>query len=198
MVTRTRYDEYEDTEEHRAAVLTPPLSPARDHLLGPSTAPLNRVEYGDYECPYCGMAFPVTKALKQEFEDRLCFAYRHFPLTAVHPHAELAAEAAEAAGAQDRFWAMHDQLFLHQDRLDHEALVEYAQAIELDVPRFVRELRERTHLPRVREDFLSGIASGVSGTPTFFINGIRHEGRWDFDTLAAALTAAETARAQHA
>jgi protein-disulfide isomerase len=195
MVTRTRYDDYEDTAEHRAAVLTPPLSPSRDHLAGPPNAAITLVEYGDYECPYCGMAHPIVKAIQQAFEGRLCFAFRHFPLIAVHPHAEPAAEAAEAAGAQGRFWEMHDELFRHQDRLDGPALVGYGQAIGLEVPRFVRELADRAYLPRVREDFASGVASGVSGTPTFFINGVRHEGPWDVETLTAALTRAEKASA---
>jgi NhaA family Na+:H+ antiporter len=198
MVLRTRYDAYEDTEEHRGAVLTPPVSPARDHIAGVPTAALQLVEYGDYECPYCGRAYPITVAVQQAFEGRLCFVFRHFPLTAMHPNAEAAAESAEAAGAQGRFWAMHDQLFRHQDRLDSPALVEYAQAIGLDLQRFVRELADGVHVARVREDFASGVASGVSGTPTFFINGRRHEGPWDFESLSAALILAETSSAARA
>jgi protein-disulfide isomerase len=155
--------------------LTAPVS-ARDHHLGPLAAPVTLVEYGDYECPYCGAAHPVVTEVKRRLGDQLCLVYRHFPLTRVHPHAQLAAEAAEAAGAQGRFWPMHDMLFEHQDALDERSLLAYAAALGLDVNRFAGDLSSGAHVPRVREDFASGVRSGVNGTPTFFINGWRHDG----------------------
>jgi protein-disulfide isomerase len=121
---------------------------------------------------------------------RLCFIYRHFPLTNVHPHAELAAEAAEAAGAQGRFWEMHDRLFEHQDALSDEDLVAHADALGLDVERFARELADGTHAPKVRQDFVSGVRSGVNGTPCFYINGVRYgDGQYDLGSLLGAIEA---------
>jgi protein-disulfide isomerase len=162
----------------------------RDHVRGSATAPLTLLEYGDYECPYCGAAYPIVEQVIQVMGEELRFAYRHFPLAQIHPHAQQAAEAAEAAGAQRRFWEMHDMLLEHQDRLATQHLVGYAAALQLDVPRFARELDAHVHAPRVREDFLSGVRSGVNGTPTFFINGLRHNGGYDLDSLLSALTAA--------
>jgi protein-disulfide isomerase len=169
------------------AVLTLPVSPARDHIRGPVDAAVSLVEYGDYECPFCGAAHPIVKAIQEQMGDELQFVYRHFPLTTVHPHAEQAAEAAEAAGAQQRFWAMHDVLFENQQRLDAPYLHAYAEALGLDVRQFDRELVEHVHADRVREDFLSGVRSGVNGTPTFYINGVRHDGSYEFPVLMAAL-----------
>jgi protein-disulfide isomerase len=167
------------------ARLTPPVS-QRDHILGPSRAPLTLVEYGDFECPHCGAAFPVVKEIGKRLGDRLQFVYRHFPLTQVHPHAELAAEAAEAAGAQERFWEMHDLLFENQQSLDDRNLLLLAESLDLDMERFTSELLEHAHHARVREDFMSGVRSGVNGTPTFFINGLRYDGPWQ--TLLTELT----------
>src|ERR1700694_5399822 len=164
------------------AMLTMPVSP-RDHRLGPETAPVTLVEYGDYECPYCGQAHPIVKEIQRRLGDQLCFVYRHFPLSQIHPHAEHAAEAAEAAGAQGKFWQMHDYLFEHQRALDDAHLLLYAADLELDVDRFKREMTEHVYARRVREDFLSGVRSGVNGTPTFFINGIRHDAGYDLETL---------------
>jgi protein-disulfide isomerase len=121
--------------------------------------------------------------------DELRFAYRHFPLTQIHPHAQQAAEAAEAAAAQGRFWELHDLLFTHQDRLTLQDLLGYAAALGLDVPRYALELENHVHAPRVREDFLSGVRSGVNGTPTFFVNGVRHNGGYDLESLLEALGA---------
>jgi protein-disulfide isomerase len=168
--------------------LTPPVS-ERDHVIGTRTAPVTLVEYGDYECPYCGAAHPVVKEVRRRLGSGLRFAFRHFPLTRVHPHAEHAAEAAEAAGAQGKFWPMHDLLFEHQNALDDEDLLVYAASLGLDLDRFASELELGVHAPRVREDFLSGVRSGVNGTPTFFINGRRHEGASDVQTLLAAIAA---------
>jgi len=172
-----------------SATLSQPVT-NDDHVIGPANAAVTLVEYGDYECPYCGMAYPVVKEILRYFGNQLRFAYRHFPLSRVHPHAQGAAEAAEAAGAQGRFWPMHDLLFQHQNALEDKDLLEYAAALDLDVERFAAELQSGFHTARVREDFLSGVRSGVNGTPTFFINGVRHDGNYDFASLATAINAA--------
>jgi len=169
-----------------AATLTLPVG-ERDHTLGATSAPVTLVEYGDYECPHCGRAYPIVKEVRRRLGPRLRFVFRNFPLRESHPHAQQAAEAAEAAGAQGKFWEMHDRLFERQFALDDEYLIEYAGDLGLDVERFRRELTARTYEPRVREDFRSGVTSGVNGTPTFFINGARHDGPWDAEPLAAAL-----------
>jgi protein-disulfide isomerase len=166
--------------------LTMPVS-ERDHILGPVIAPVTLVEYGDYECPSCGQAHAAVKHLQRLLGRELCFVFRNFPLTTVHPHAQLAAEAAEAAGAQGKFWAMHDMLFTHQHALEDEDLVQYAAALGLDLYRFNSELAAHVHAARVREDFMSGVRSGVNGTPTFFINGLRHNGSYDLATLLEAI-----------
>jgi protein-disulfide isomerase len=168
--------------------LKPPLS-ARDHLRGNVQAPVQLVEFGDFECPYCGRAFSVVQALERALGDGLLVAFRHFPLT-VHPHALLAAEAAEAAGAQGRFWEMHDLLFQHQESLELPDLVDYAQSLALDAARFADDLRRHRHGGRIKADLRSGALSGVNGTPTFYINGVRHDAGYDFDSLYAALTGA--------
>jgi protein-disulfide isomerase len=160
----------------------------RDHRLGPLNAPLNLVEYGDYECPYCGAAAPIVEEVKRILGDELLFVFRHFPLSEIHPHALQAAEAAEAAGSQGRFWDMHDLLFRNQRRLDLRALVTYGQALQLGLEQFTAELAQHVHVPRVREDFLSGVRSGVNGTPTFFVNGVRHNGGYELESLLEALT----------
>ena len=161
----------------------------RDHVLGSETARVTLLEYGDYECPYCGAAHPVVKDVVRAMGDDLRFAYRHFPLTQTHPHAYQAAEAAEAAGAQGRFWEMHDLLFENQDRLSLRDVMTLATALELDLERFVTDLRSHAYAGRLREDFLSGIRSGVNGTPTFFVNGIRHDGGFDRASLLEAIRA---------
>jgi protein-disulfide isomerase len=171
------------TSSSRLAV---PVS-AHDHVIGPPDAPVTMVEYGDYECPYCGEAQPVVEALLNRLGDSIRFAFRHFPLSMVHPHAQHAAEAAEAAGAQGQFWQMHELLFANQDSLDDASLVQYAQSLDLDVEQFVSELQAHAHAARVREYFVSGVRSGVNGTPTFFINGFRHNGGFDFGSLLEAM-----------
>jgi protein-disulfide isomerase len=157
--------------------LTPPVS-ASDHAAGPDDAPVTLVEYGDYECPYCGMAHPIVKRAQRELGNRLRFVFRNFPLAESHPHARLAAQAAEAAGAQRKFWEMHDMLFEHQDALETEDLVGYAKSLGLDTAQFARDLEAGTYAKRVRDDFRSGVKSGVNGTPTFFVNGNRYDGSW--------------------
>ena len=176
------------------AVLTLPVSPARDHIRGPVDAPVTLVKYGDYQCAYCAAAHTVVNAIQARAGGGLCFVFRHFPMTTVHPYAEAAAEAAEAAGAQRRFWTMHDQLFESQQQLAAPYLLAYAKAIGLDLSQFTRDLADHAHVPKVREDFMSGIRSGVNGTPTFFINGVRHDGSWDAATLWAAFQSAAAAR----
>lgn len=166
--------------------LKPPVG-ANDHVQGPAKAPVTLLEYGDYECPYCGEAYPVVKAVQERLGDQVRFVFRNFPLAEAHPHAEHAAEAAEAAGAQGKFWQIHDLLYENQDALDDDDLVRYARALHLDVPRFVKEMKESVYIERVREDFSSGVRSGVNGTPTFFINGERHDGPFDLESLLAAI-----------
>jgi protein-disulfide isomerase len=161
------------------AELIPPVNSKRDHCLGPDAAPVTLLEYGDYECPYCGRAYVIIKRIQDRFGDQLRFAFRNFPLTQVHPHAQQAAEAAEAAGAQGMFWEMHDMLYENQTALDEPSLREYALSLELDMDRFDMEMMTHAHAKRVREDFMSGVKSGVNGTPTFYLNGIRYDGSWE-------------------
>jgi len=167
--------------------LTLPIG-GRDHIQGPIEAPIALLEYGDYECPYCGDAYSVVKAIQERLGNRLCFAFRNFPLVNAHPHAEHAAEAAEAAGVQGKFWEMHDTLYENQTALDDEDLAQYAGDLRLDARRLINEVVADAHVARVREDFRSGARGGVNGTPTFFINGVRYDGAPDVDTLFAALT----------
>jgi protein-disulfide isomerase len=160
----------------------------RDHIQGPIDAPMALVEYGDYECPYCGEAHPIVKAIQKGLGNRLCFAFRNFPLTNMHPYAEHAAEAAEAAGVQGHFWEMHDLLFENQDALGDESLAQYASTLGLDAQRLTGEVMSGAHAARVREDFRSGARLGVNGTPSFFINGMLYDGEPGVDALMAALT----------
>ena len=168
--------------------LTPPVGP-RDHVRGSPDAPLLLVEYGDFECPFCGRAYFVVKTLQQALGDALCFVFRNFPVGTVHPHAVRAAQAAEAAALQDSFWQMHDMLFENQADLEDEDLLEYAAEIGLDVPRFLRDIDSPEVAAKVRADFLSGARSGVNGTPTFFVNGERYDGSWEADVFLARLRA---------
>ena len=169
------------------AVLTAPVDEGRDHIQGLADAAVTLVQYGDYECPYCGEAYPIVKAVQGRMGERLRFVFRNFPISTSHPHAEQAAEAAEAADAQGRFWDMHDLLYENQRRLLSEDLRAYATQLELDLERFDRELAEHVHAARIHEDFMSGVRSGVNGTPTFYINGVRHDDSYDADTLLDAL-----------
>ena len=157
--------------------LTPHVSDS-DHATGPDDAPVTLVEYGDYECPYCGMAYPIVNRAQQDLGNRLRFVFRNFPLAESHPHARLAAQAAEAAAAQGKFWEMHDMLFEHQDALEPEDLIGYAKSLGVDVAKFAHDLEAGTYAKRVRDDFRNGVRSGVNGTPTFFVNGSRYEGSW--------------------
>jgi Na+/H+ antiporter NhaA len=166
------------------------VDPDRDHLRGPLEAPVTVVEYGDFQCPYCGQAEPVVRELLRGFATDVRYVWRHLPLTDVHPNAQLAAEASEAAADQGAFWEMHDLLLAHQDALEPGDLVDYAGQLSLDVERFENTLRGRETTVRVAEDVDSADLSGVSGTPTFFINGRRHYGAYDIETLSAAVRAA--------
>jgi Na+/H+ antiporter NhaA len=174
--------------------LADPVDLDRDHVRGPADAPVTLVEYGDFECPYCGQAEPVVRELLSDFGD-LRYVWRHLPLTDVHPNSQLAAEASEAAAAQGAFWEMHDLLFDHQDALEPKYLIGYAEQLGLDVDRFTDELRTHKWRDRVAADVDSADLSGVAGTPSFFINGQRHLGAYDIDTLTRAV---RTARARAA
>jgi protein-disulfide isomerase len=169
--------------------LVDPVDPERDHIRGPAGAPVTLVEYGDLECPYCGQAEPVVRELLTDFGD-LRYVWRHLPLADVHPHAQTAAEAAEAAGLQGAFWPMHDLLFEHQDELTPPDLVRYAGELGLDVERFAGDLHRHAGFNRVARDIDSADRSGVTGTPTFFVNGRRHYGAYDIGSLTAAVRAA--------
>jgi Na+/H+ antiporter NhaA len=179
--------------------LSEDVDPERDHIRGPDDAPVTLVEYGDYECPYCGKAEPVVRELLDNFGDDLRYVWRHLPLNDVHPNAQNAAEAAEAAAAQGAFWEMHDKLIHHQDRLGAPDPEGYAAELGLDVERFRDEMRRRVYAPRIAEDVASADESGVAGTPGFFINGRRHRGAYDVDTLSNLVrNARNRARAQSA
>lgn len=168
------------------AKLVIPVS-ARDHSQGAPNAPLTVVQYGDFQCPHCALAYRDVSEIANELRDSLRFVFRHFPLTQIHPHAQRAAEAAEAAASQDRFWAMAALLYDNQEQLDDDSLARYARKANLDPKRFKKELYSGVHAARVRADFLGGVRSGVNGTPTFFINGERYEGMFDSKAFVAAL-----------
>jgi protein-disulfide isomerase len=175
--------------------LTPPLG-GRDHTIGPADAPVTLVEYGDYECPYCGMAHPIVASILERMGDSIRFAFRHFPLTQLHPHAQHAAEIAEAAGLRGKFWDMHDMLYQNQDALEDEDLISYAAQLGIGPDWAAQALATHTFAGKVREDFTSGVRSGVNGTPTFFINGVRHDGPWDEPALMEALQSAASTGAR--
>lgn len=170
--------------------LVPAVDVHRDHIRGPLDAPVTLVEFGDFECPYCGQAEAVVRELLTDFGD-VRYVWRHLPLNDVHPHAQLAAEAAEAAGEQGAYWEMHDMLLAHQGALRGADLLRYAEELGLDTDRFHKALRTHAHAPWVAEDVESADLSGVSGTPTFFVNGRRHHGAYDIESLTAAVRAAK-------
>jgi protein-disulfide isomerase len=160
---------------------------ADDHMQGDPAAECSLVEYGDYECPHCGAAYPIVKRLQKHFGKRLSFVFRNFPLAQMHPWAEPAAEVAEFAGALGKFWEMHDRLFENQESLGNALFLELADQLDLSPSQLQSAITERTYRPRVRADFAGGARSGVNGTPTFFINGRRHNGPFDFDSLSEAI-----------
>lgn len=162
----------------------------RDHIRGPEIAPITLLEYGDYECPYCGMAHGMIEVVREALGDRMRFVYRHFPLTQIHPHAMGAAAAAEASGKQGKFWEMHDLLFERQDQLGEFPLLDWAAELGLDMEQFERDLRSRDVALRIQEDRRSGIRSGVNGTPTLFVQGYRYNGPLEAAALLSAIEAA--------
>ncbi len=172
--------------------LTPAVS-AGDHRAGPDDAPVTLVEYGDYECPACGAAFPIVRAVRKRMGKRLRFVFRNFPLSEMHPHATHAAEAAEAAAAQGKFWEMHDLLYENQDALEDADLIGYAESLGLDRKKFGEDLSSHAYVEQIRRDFRSGVKSGVNGTPTYFINAERYDGSWEGGELAASIEEAATA-----
>ena len=166
--------------------LTPEVS-ASDHIQGSKSAPVTLVEYGDYECSYCGEAYKIVKAAQEQMGDDLRFVFRNFPLSEVHPHAAHAAEAAEDADAQGQFWKMHDMLYENQNSLEDADLTSYAARLGLDEKKFASDLRSGKSRDKIESDFESGAESGVNGTPSFFINGVRFDGDWQGDGLLRAL-----------
>jgi protein-disulfide isomerase len=158
-----------------------------DHILGDDDAPVTLLEYGDYECPHCGAAHPVVKALINNYGNQLRYVFRHFPLTQIHPHAEAAAESAEFAGAHRRFWPMHDLIFENQQRLGIPMLLEAADFLGLSAAELRHSIETGEFAGKVRSDFTSGVRSGVNGTPTFFVNDQRHDGGYALEDLAAAI-----------
>ncbi len=163
----------------------------RDHAIGPADAPVTLVEYGDYECPDCGNAYPIIKRLIAEEGARLRFVFRNFPLSNVHPHASVAAQAAEAAAAHGKFWEMHDVLYEHQKNLDDYEMTQFAIKVGLEIYRFDADMAAERFAPRVSEDFSFGVKSGVNGTPTFFINDVRYDGAKDYESLKRAVRDAD-------
>lgn len=159
----------------------------KDHKQGNPDARCTLVEYGDYECPYCGQAYPIVKRLQKHFGEELLFVFRNFPLSEIHEHAEHAAETAEFAAANDRFWEMHDLLYENQENLEDDSLLQLASQLHLSTDQLRETLAEGTYRARIKADFSGGVRSGVNGTPTFFINGQRHDGPFDFDDLAISI-----------
>ncbi len=166
----------------------------RDHVKGPSNAPVTLVEYGDFECPDCGAVYPTVNELEQRMGNRLRFVYRYYPLVESHPHAEHAAEIAEAAAAQGKFWEMYDTLYQHQRHLSDNNLIEYAKSIGLDTARLDREMEAGTHTKRIEEDLESGDQSGLEGTPTFYINGVYYDGAYNVEAFHEALEQAANSK----
>lgn len=171
-------------------MLKTPVTSA-DHIQGNENAPLTLVEYGDYECPYCGMAYPIVKQIQKHFGTRLRFVFRNFPLIESHPHAGMAAATAEFAATQNKFWQMHDLLYENQENLDLPNLLSYANSLDLSEIDLQTALENNTFADRIQNDFMSGVRSGVNGTPTFYINGNRHNGSFDYEDLLSALNNAE-------
>jgi protein-disulfide isomerase len=163
---------------------------ADDHVQGDRAAECILIEYGDYQCPSCGQAYPIVKRLQKHFGKRLAFVFRNFPLSQIHPGAEPAAEAAEFAAIHGKFWEMHDLLYQNQEDLSESLFVELADTLDLSSSQLLTAVTEHSYQDRVRTDFRSGVRSGVNGTPTFFINGVRHDGSYDFATLAQAIESA--------
>jgi protein-disulfide isomerase len=163
---------------------------AKDHIQGDPKAPVTLVEYGDYQCPSCGQAYPIVKRLQKHFGKRLAFVFRNFPLSQIHQYAEPAAETAEYAGIHHKFWEMHDLLYENQGSLDDGLFLELSQQLNLDIDKLTQALESKQFEPRVKADFSGGVRSGVNGTPTFFINGQRHDGSYDYESMVEAISLA--------
>jgi protein-disulfide isomerase len=168
------------------ATLKTPIN-KNDHIRGPMNAAITLVEYGDYQCPHCGMAHPIVNRVQARFRDSLRFVYRHFPLREVHPLAEIAAASAEFAGAAGLFWEMHDALFENQSVLSIPTIFMIADQLRLPEVLLRNALETGRYADKVRSDFIGGVRSGVNGTPAFFINGVRHDGSYDFASLTSAI-----------
>jgi protein-disulfide isomerase len=166
-----------------------PVSPT-DHIQGDEAAPVTLVEYGDYECPHCGRAYPIVKKVQKHFGKQLCFVFRNFPLTEMHPNAEFAAETSEFAGAHGKFWEAHDMIFENQNRLGGELYAEIAHKLNLNPAQLASALEKREYASKVHDDFSGGVRSGVNGTPTFFINGQRNDAPFEYEDLVLAIDAA--------
>ncbi len=166
--------------------LTPPVS-EMDHCQGSKDALVTLVEYGDYQCPYCGQAYPIVKKLQEEFGDKLEFVFRNFPLTEIHEYSFHAAESSEIADEYGKFWEMHDMLYQNQDNLQDDNLIMMASKLGIDSEEFSKKLQAEEKAKKVKDDFMSGVESGVNGTPSFYINGYKYEGPWDYENLKSAI-----------
>jgi len=187
--SRARDTSFDEAETPR---LTVPVTTERDHTQGPPNALLTLVEYGDYQCPFCGAAYPEVKRVQEKLGPRLRFVFRNFPITSLHEFAEQAAETAEAASAQGKFWEMHDFLYEHQDILgDEDKILAGAKKFQLDTLKLAREVTQHTYLNRIKQDFSGGVRSGVNGTPTFYVNEIRYNGSSEANELLAFLTSSK-------
>jgi protein-disulfide isomerase len=168
------------------AKLKPPVN-SEDHIEGSFQAPVIFTEYGDFQCPYCGAAYPVIKQIQKKFGDQLGFVFRHFPLTEAHPYAQIAAVASEAADLQGKFWPMHDLIYENQTRLSPKALLTMAESLKMDLKKFQKDIEDAALVEKVETSFESGIDSGVNGTPSFYINGVKYEGYYDLAPLSHAI-----------
>jgi protein-disulfide isomerase len=179
-----------EAESYEPPKLVVPVDPSRDHIQGDPKAILTLVEYGDYQCPFCGAAYPEVKKVQKELGSKLRFVFRNFPLTNIHEFAMDAAETAEAAAAPGKFWEMHDFLYEHQRTLgDPSVALGYAKKLGLDTQKFQREISQHVYQKRIKDDFMGGVRSGVNGTPTFYANGLRHDGPAEAEALVKSLTA---------
>ena len=179
-----------ELETYEAPRLVVPVDPGRDHIQGDPKALLTLVEYGDYQCPFCGAAYPEVKKVQKDLGSKLRFVFRNFPLTNVHEFAQVAAETAEAASVQGKFWEMHDFLYEHQRTLgDHSVALGYAKKLGLDTQKFDREISQHVYEKRIKDDFMGGVRSGVNGTPTFYANGVRHDGPAEAEAIIESLKA---------
>ena len=168
------------------AKLKPPVND-EDHIEGSIQSPVIFLEYGDFQCPYCGAAYPIVKQIQKKFGDKLGFVFRHFPLAESHPYAQISAVASEAAALQGKFWPMHDLIYENQTRLSPKALLTMAESLKLDLKKFQKDIQDPALIEKVETSFESGIDSGVNGTPSFYVNGVKYEGPYDLPSLSHAI-----------